>query len=248
MSHHVHVQEFSEPRVSGNTIRGVKIIGTESRDRSGKILYRYPQAVLRKRIGMYDGAPVFIDHRDEREKRANTRNLWAHFGHLVNVRERGDPGLFGDLVVRESHPMAREVLEAAENNPKFGLSSDVFVSMNDAETEVTDLLELYSVDLVDHPGTTKNLFEGNMETNTETTPAGDDKGDALQTMIDARFEAMEATIEKIGKLIEGKKVQESADGEQRIRQLEPAGEGDNAEAVPVVKTHKEFVVAMGGYA
>jgi hypothetical protein len=162
MSVQVQVLEYCRAPVVDGVIQGVKIVGTQSRN--GR---RYPQDVLSRDKAVYEGAAVFMFHPSDPEKRRGSRRLEDHFGGLFNVRERFDGkvglGLFGDLRVKQSHPMAQMVMESDGHN--FGLSHNARVEMNDDQTVVTRIVEVNSVDLVDNPATTKNLFEGteNME-------------------------------------------------------------------------------------
>lgn len=147
-----HVLEYSKPSVRGNMIRGVKIIGRKSAHG-----WVYPTEVLAKAIPLYESAPVFISHPDPREKRQGSRLLRDHFGNLENVSGNGD-GLYGDLNVKLSHPLAREILEHAPS-ATCGLSHNAVVEMSKDGKQVGDIVEVNSVDLVDDPATTKNLFE-----------------------------------------------------------------------------------------
>lgn len=150
-----HVLEYSRAGVRGNVIEGVKIIGTRSAHG-----WTYPPAVLEEAIPLYESSPVFISHPDAREKRQGSRQLRDHLGNLENVSGNGD-GLFGDLSVRLSHPLAGQILEEATRSASFGLSHNAQVELNADQTEVTSIAEVNSVDLVDDPATTQNLFEEN---------------------------------------------------------------------------------------
>ncbi len=99
-----HVLEYSKPSVQGNVIRGVKIIGLKSAHG-----YTYPADILGRAVGLYESAPVFLCHPKPREKRQGHRLLRDHFGNLENVSSTGN-GLFGDLNVRSSHPLAAQIL------------------------------------------------------------------------------------------------------------------------------------------
>ena len=146
--------EYSRAPVVKGVIKGVKVVG----HKSVKGVF-YPQPVLAEATQLYEGAPVHICHGDDREKKLRRRTHQSHFGHLANVHERpGCTGLFADLHIKQSHPMAG--LIADSDGREFGLSHQVQARMNDAETEVLNILEVDSVDLVDNPATTANLFEG----------------------------------------------------------------------------------------
>ncbi len=145
--------EYSRAPVVNGVIRDVKVVGHKSVKG-----YFYPQPVLVKAIPLYEGAPVHICHGDARDMRQRKRSQQSHFGHLANVHERpGCTGLWGDLHIKQSHCMAGMIAES--DGRDFGLSHLTRSRMNQARTEVLEILEVDSVDLVDDPGTTVNLFE-----------------------------------------------------------------------------------------
>ena len=147
-----HVLEFSRPDVDGSVIRAFKVIGLKSNHG-----WAYSPAVLKEAMPLYEAAPVFIEHPDAREKQKGHRQLGDHFGSLENIRGNGQ-GLFGDLKIKQSHPLATAVLEACRSK-RFGLSHNAVVEMDDGKTNVTRIVEVNSVDLVNSPATTTNLFE-----------------------------------------------------------------------------------------
>lgn len=209
--------EDSSPRVQDNVLVGVKIVGTKSRRG-----YAYPVEVLRKAKSLYEDAPVYVLHGDAREKRQRSRRHADHFGSLQNIRERGNgqvDGLFGDLHVKMVHPLAARVLEAAPT-AKIGLSHSVVVAMNRDKSEVTEILKVDSVDLVDKPATTTTLFEENeMPEDKMDNPDG---GDATQN--GSFEEKMLAFMAKILAYIEPK----DAD---LVKNAEKAGEAAATESL-----------------
>ncbi len=155
MNTRLQVLEYSSPKIQGNVILGVKIVGVESSHG-----YTYPVPVLKVAMPLYENAPVFVEHPNGAEKRRGSRQLIDHFGTLQNIRQKQNgKGLYGDLHVKASHPMAEAILEEAAGAARFGLSHNAIVGMNDAQTEVTEIFEVNSVDLTDKPATTSNLFE-----------------------------------------------------------------------------------------
>jgi hypothetical protein len=147
-----HVLEYSRPEIEGDTIKAVKVIGLQSKNG-----WSYPPDVLEDAIPLYEGSPVFIEHPDDREKKRGHRQLADHFGSLENIRGNGQ-GLYADLKVRQSHPLAKAILEAAPT-ARFGLSHNALVDLSEDKTKVLKIVQVNSVDLVDKPGTTENLFE-----------------------------------------------------------------------------------------
>ncbi len=156
-------------KVNG-VIRGVKILGRDSAN--GR---RYTDAAIRKAAPLYEGKGVFTDHPARSSPNAE-RALRDRIGWLENVSVKND-GLYGDLHILKSHPLADTVFESAETNPSLlGLSHNARAkTRRDNGIEVVEEIgSVRSVDLVTDPATTKGLFES-MDTETnddETEPMG----------------------------------------------------------------------------
>jgi hypothetical protein len=212
-----HVLEFSRPDIDGTTIKAVKIIGCKSKNG-----WNYPAEVLKEAMPLYEGSPVFILHPDEREKKRGHRQLTDHFGSLENVRGNGQ-GLFADLKIRKAHPLAKAVLEAAPT-ARFGLSHNALVDMDEGKTTVKKIVQVNSVDLVDKPGTTKNLFEE------------EEEEDTFQTTV---LEALSDLSERLDK------AEQATPPPKRLTQLENReGEGE----APIGNSHDSFLDTIRGYA
>jgi hypothetical protein len=155
---------------ANGVIRGVKILGRESAN--GR---KYTDQAIRKAAPMYEGKGVFIDHPARSTPNAE-RAIQDRIGWLENVTVKPD-GLYGDLHILKSHPLADTVFESAETNPSLlGLSHNARAkTRRDNGIEVVEEIgSVRSVDLVTDPATTKGLFES-MDTETnddETEPMG----------------------------------------------------------------------------
>lgn len=219
------VLEYSRAPVVGGIIKGVKIIGTRSRN--GRT---YPQAVLRAAKPLYENAPVFLFHPTDLEKRRGSRQLPDHIGSLVNVRERGEAGeitgLYADLVLKQAHPMTGVICES--DGREFGLSHNANCVLNDDQTEVLEILRVDSVDLVDDPGTTTNLFEEEDMDLAEMEAATKANSDDIKVLGEGQG--------KILALLEGMQSKPPADSTpkvKRISALEPVvRSGDKDETLP----------------
>lgn len=135
-------------------IRGVKVLGLESRNRR-----RYLKEAVRKAIPLYEGAKVFIDH----DRKNGERSFKDRWGTLTNVRADDNGELWGDLEYLKSHPQTEMILESIERFPdSFGLShnADGEDKMQNGVSVVTEIVAVHSVDLVSDPATNKGLFEG----------------------------------------------------------------------------------------
>ena len=231
MSIRCQVLEYSRAVVKNGVIEGVKIIGTDSRN--GR---RYPPEVLRRAKSLYEATPVFAFHPSPPEKRRGSRQLCDHFGMLSNIRERGDVegkfGLFGDLHIKQRHPMATLIVESA--GAHFGLSHNAVVEMNDDGSEVTEIIEVNSVDLVENPATTKTLFEEHSEMElAELQKVVEEKFDALHEQIKGLKEAQAAA--KAPAEMKPKRI-------QALENIAPVEEAGPSYGV----THEDFLAGLRG--
>ena len=230
----VDVLEYSRAPVKDGVIRGVKIVGTKS-----KHGYTYPQEMLRRHIDAYEGVPCYMLHGTGREKKTESRKLHEHFGTIMNVHEReGIDGLWGDLHIKQSHPMAGLVIENLDG-ANFGLSHNARVETNEDKTEVLSIYRVNSVDLVDNPATTRNLFEDNSMTLEEMNAALDERLGAFQEKMLAAMEAMkpaEIVEEEDKKPAPKKRVQVLED---RVPEDQPA---------PIGNSHDDFLGVLRGFA
>jgi len=222
-----HILEYSDARVSGGIIHRVKIVGTTS-----KHGYRYPPDVLAAAAKLYEDVPSYVLHPSNREKKQNTRNLDEHIGSLKNITADAN-GLWGDLHLKQSHPLAGMILES--DGKRFGLSHNARCTMNEERTEVTEIVSVNSVDLVDNPATTNNLFEEEEMDLAELVEANK----ALDTRLTELDGKLAAVLEAVTKPPE----------KERIRVLEEAGaemygEGETA---PIGNTHDDFLGVLHGF-
>lgn len=146
----------SAPRVNAETgvIAGVKLIGLESRN--GR---KYPASVLASSLSCYEGARCFIDHPDRKAGVERSVRDWA--GTVRGVRVQPD-GLYGDLHLLTKREDASMLLEAAESHwQNFGLShvADCKITRENGQDVVQAIEEVFSVDIVTDPATTRGLFE-----------------------------------------------------------------------------------------
>ena len=236
MGVHCHVLEYSRAPVVDGVLVGVKIIGTKSRN--GRV---YPQAVLNQAMSLYEGQQVYILHPTAREKRQGSRQLADHFGTLMDVREiPGKSGMFCDLHTKQSHPMAGLIMENAEGST-FGLSHNAVVEFGDDETTVTKIVRVNSVDLVDQPATTHNLFEEDMELkDMQDFAVAQDK--AIAERLDAFETKMIAVLES------HKPAEKPADKPgRRISAIETPAAGDDGEEAPLYELgHEAFAAGLRG--
>lgn len=145
---------FESAKAEKGVIRGVKIIGKESRN--GR---RYTDKALAEAVTKYEGAKVYLDH----DRSGEERGIRDYFGHFESVSNRPD-GIYGDLHYLETHSYAPTLAEAST---RASFAKDIGMSHNAKGTTKRDggkvvvesIDEVYSVDLVTNPATTSGLFE-----------------------------------------------------------------------------------------
>lgn len=135
-------------------IRGVKICGRHSLNQR-----EYLEDCLRGAASLYENAAVFADHTVHHP--TSPRSVRDRIGTIRNVKYQRD-GLFGDLHYNAAHPLAEQLVWAAEHDPTMmGLSHNVQArtSTRDGRTVVEAITKVISVDLVAQPATVAGLFE-----------------------------------------------------------------------------------------
>lgn len=139
-------------------IYGVKVLGPRSRN--GRI---YEDSAIRKALPLYEGVTVNINHvRPDPKTGAHVeRPMQDRWGVLRNVRYQ-EGSIYADLHYIKSHPMTKQLVEAAQRFPEiFGLSHDAGgdEQLIDGERRVVEMYEVKSVDVVADPATNEGLFE-----------------------------------------------------------------------------------------
>jgi len=136
-------------------IRGVKILGAESRN--GRL---YPHDTLVRARELYEGAKVNVNH--PKGSPLGPRDYQDRIGLIRNVSIVGEAGLFGDLHFNPRHGLAGQLEWDAQHAPEnVGLSHNVVArtSKRDELTVVEAITRVVSVDLVADPASTHGLFE-----------------------------------------------------------------------------------------
>jgi hypothetical protein len=134
-------------------IHRVKLCGVDSK--KGRM---YPRNVLTEAIDKYEGAPCFIDHAPQ----GQPRKLAEKFGVIRGVFQGADGALYGNLHYNRAHPMAPQILEAAENCPDtLGMSHNANgpTRLENGREVVTRIDRVLSCDLVHCPATANSLYE-----------------------------------------------------------------------------------------
>lgn len=151
-------EKFDRIDREAGRIIGVRILGLKSRN--GR---RYLREAIASAKPLYEGARVYLNHRERGDR--ETRERW---GKLVNVREAADGGLIGDLEYLTQHPETEQLLEAIEKFLDIGLSHDSLgrSRMENGERVIYEIVKVHSVDLVENPATTENLWESTMSNTT----------------------------------------------------------------------------------
>ncbi|MGD9127361.1 MAG: hypothetical protein PVH19_08280 [Planctomycetia bacterium] len=149
---------------SAGMVRGVKILGIESRN--GR---KYLPEAIHEAASLYEEAKVNINH-DQRQPLA-PRDYRDRIGVIRNVSIREGDGLFADFCFNPKHELAEQFLWDAEHAPEnVGFSHNVTaqVTRDGDQVVVEKILEVKSVDLVADPATTSGLFESVEELSEKT--------------------------------------------------------------------------------
>jgi len=137
-------------------IRDVKVLGLVSEN--GR---RYTPGAVKAAAKLYEGIRVNVDHPEKDAEQP--RSAYDRLGRLTNIRYIEGEGLYGDLQILMTHPMARRICEAAERMPDaFGLSHNAQgegEEGKDGVFVVSKIVDVRHVDLVADPATTKSLSE-----------------------------------------------------------------------------------------
>ena len=136
-------------------IHGVKILGASSKNGRD-----YSPQALREAAAIYEGLGVNTNHPNRATPNVS-RNVEEGVGWLENVTVKPD-GVYGDLNIIKSHPLAETLFEVAERKPdRFGLSHNAAgdVVERNGRRIVESIKSVRSVDLVQNPATVHSLFE-----------------------------------------------------------------------------------------
>lgn len=174
------VLEAKGTDASGGRIFKVRIIAAGD-SKNGR---RYPAAVLREAVGLYEGAKAYDHHRTDEELRTSTIN--GLVGSYRNV-EASDKGLDGDLVLLPGATHTAEALDAsllaqtAGLPPLVGVSHDAMTVLKPVTSggrrlmEAVAITKVNSADVVADPAAggkaTRVLAGGTEPINTD--PAGE---------------------------------------------------------------------------
>lgn len=136
-------------------IRGVKILGASSKNGRD-----YSPQALREAAAIYEGLGVNTNHPNRATPNVS-RTVEEGVGWLENITIKPD-GVYGDLNIIKSHPLAETLFEVAERKPdRFGLSHNAAgdVVERNGRRIVESIKSVRSVDLVQNPATVHSLFE-----------------------------------------------------------------------------------------
>ena len=140
---------------------GVKLLGEKSTNPPPED-HDYPHATRERALKLFEGARVFVDHPPpDRQTSRTGRSYRDRMGVIKNVTNKPD-GVYGDYHFNPRHPLAEQLTWDAENAPEtvgFSINGNGRPSRKGGRCLIEEITQLYSVDLVSRPGTTKGLFE-----------------------------------------------------------------------------------------
>lgn len=204
-----------------NVIRGVKLIGSHSRNGRD-----YPPHVLKEALPHYEGVRVNIDHPDR--SAAQPRSVRDRIGVIRSTRFVEGKGIFGDFHFNPKHQLASQIAWEAEHNPSaLGFSHNASLRMGtpkQGRLQVESINSVRSVDLVADPATTNGFYEHDegSDSDNHQTPTAENEGMelkdlTLQQLRDARpdlitaLEAEQSESEELEQLKAEKKAREKKD-------------------------------------
>lgn len=144
-----HKVDESEPFI----IKDVKILGKTSKNGRS-----YSERTLKAAVNKFENCAVYINHPKDRSK-PQEREYETRLGTLKNchyVQESQDNR--ADFHINPYHPHAKSVLwDIKQRTDKVGFSQSAKVMSSGSNVE--DIVEVYSVDLVSNPATMNTVFE-----------------------------------------------------------------------------------------
>lgn len=149
---------------ANGVVPDVKIIGNDSLN--GR---RYPDPVIAEGIGRYNRAKVYMNHPKGRDG-ALERDLRDCIG-VIEAPYAKTGGGFGQLKLRKKHRDYESIVELINDfDGDFGFShvADIDKELRGGIEHVTKIGEVFSVDLVTDPATTKGIFESKAPTMKKT--------------------------------------------------------------------------------
>lgn len=150
---------YSRPRKvkrAEGILEGVKLLGKVSRN--GR---EYTDKALAETAKHYEQLGIDLDHRKDARQERSVRDLIAV--RPRNVKVEAD-GIYADVHLLTSDPIAQKILEAADKDPAvFGFSHEADLSgtqdRSTGKLVVESVPKVYSLDMVRHPATTNGVFE-----------------------------------------------------------------------------------------
>ena len=171
------LQEFFDCRgvamrldAASGVIRGVKILGLESRNGRSYL----PEA-LAQAAALYEDAKVNVNH--PRGNLGGPRDYQDRIGAIRNVAARPE-GLFADFHFNPKHQLAEQLLWDAEHAPEnvgFSHNVEARTARRGERVVIEAITRVQSVDLVADPATTRGLFEATYSNGKGTVPFSSDE-------------------------------------------------------------------------
>jgi len=198
---------WSGSNIEEGVLKNVKILGSVSRN--GNL---YPEATRTKAHKFLEGIHVNLNHLT---KGGSEHSVEKRIGKLVNIHEKED-GSYGDFHFLTTHPFTPTLMEAAEKMPDlygFSINGTGTGKKHDGKFIVESIDSLRSVDLVADAGTTKTLFEGNMEEEVKTCEVI--MGELIAMMVSEGKEEYVKDAIKLKKKMMGDKEEEEVPAEEK---------------------------------
>ena len=141
-------------------IKRVRVLGHESKNRR-----RYPEAVMRAAVPLYNGVKVKLNHPDPDDENSE-RQVQENFGVLQNPFYQ-DNAIYADHLFPPKHSYSGSYVDACRRySTALGFSHNAvgeFHLDDDGWQIVEEVTEVVSADIVDSPATNKGIFESQRE-------------------------------------------------------------------------------------
>lgn len=138
--------------IAGDTIKGVAVLQAQS-----KHGYRYSKEALEQATKMFEGVPVYANHKDGK------REIQEMIGVLREAKLDGGVVRANLTVIRPTGDWFLDAASKAPDNVGLSLEGRGRRARRGAEEVVKSVSKITRVAVVDQPATNKNLYEGTIE-------------------------------------------------------------------------------------
>ncbi len=201
-----------------NVFRNVKILGLKSQNG-----YSYDAKAAESAVGLYEGAPVYIDHQIKGNRSYNDR-----IGYVENSRwVETEQNVRGDLVLNPHHPRFAQCKFDAQNKSKnVGLSHSIIGRMNSKTKIIESISKVESVDIVSCAATTSSFYEQEFKEQEDHDIKLQETIQSLQKEVEELKIKLNSLPDQFNEVIKGLKVKEKPEARAYVPQVKPTSYED----------------------